>query len=106
MFKLAVQAGVGSGWITAPEFLVWLGNFNFLYYSGVLFLISIAIVVGVSLATAPPSAAQVAGLTYASLSASDKSDIRASADWKDYVGTAVVLGLVIGLYVYFSFWTS
>ena len=106
MFKLAVQAGVGSGWITGPEFLVWLGNFNFLYYSGVLFLISIGIVVGVSFATAPPSAAQVAGLTYASLSASDKSDIRASADWKDYVGTAVVLGLVIGLYIYFSFWTN
>ena len=106
MFKLAVQAGVGSGWTTGPEFLVWLGNFNFLYYSGVLFLISIGIVVGVSFATAPPSAAQVAGLTYASLSASDKSDIRASADWKDYVGTAVVLGLVIGLYIYFSFWTN
>ncbi|HUG11390.1 MAG TPA: sodium:solute symporter [Opitutaceae bacterium] len=106
MFKLAVQAGVGSGWITGPEFLVWLGNFNFLYYSGVLFLISIGIVVGVSLATAPPSAAQVAGLTYASLSASDKAEIRSSADWKDYLGTAIVLGLVVGLYVYFSFWTN
>jgi SSS family solute:Na+ symporter len=106
MFKLVVQAGVGSGWITGPEFLVWLGNFNFLYYSGVLFLISIAIVVGVSLATPPPSAVQLAGLTYASLSASDKSDIRSSADWKDYLGTAVVLGLVVGLYIYFSFWTS
>jgi SSS family solute:Na+ symporter len=106
MFKLVVQAGVGSGWITGPEFLVWLGNFNFLYYSGVLFLISIGIVVGVSLATAPPSAAQVAGLTYASLSSSDKTEIRSSADWKDYLGTAIVLGLVVGLYVYFSFWTS
>lgn len=106
MFKLGVQAGVGGGWITGPAFLVWLGNFNFLYYSGVLFLISIGIVVGVSLATPPPSAAQVAGLTYASLSVSDKADIRSSADWKDYLGTAVVLGLVVGMYVYFSFWTA
>lgn len=106
MFKLVVQAGVGSGWITGPEALVWLGNFNFLYFSGVLFLISIGIVVSVSLATAPPSDAQVAGLTYASLSASDKTEIRSSADWRDYMGTAVVMGLVIGMYVYFSFWTN
>jgi len=106
MFKLLVQAGVGGGWITAPDFLVWLGNFNFLYYSGVLFMISIAIVVTVSLFTAPPAAAQIAGLTYSSLSDSDRGEIRGSADWKDYLGTAIVIGLVIGIYVYFSFWAG
>lgn len=79
-------------------------EFNFLYYSGVLLGISIVLVMGISLVTKQTSDDQIAGITYATLSPEDKKDIRESWDKWDVILTAVVLGLVLGIYLYFSFW--
>jgi SSS family solute:Na+ symporter len=104
MLKLTVQALVGGGMITGPDFLVALGHYNFLFASGWLFAISVVIVVVVSLLTRKPDESTISGLTYATMTEAEKTETRKSWTWGDVAGTAVVLGLVLGMYIYFSFW--
>ncbi len=105
MAKLMVQALVGEGQVfEGPAFLAAFGDFNFLYYSGVLFAISIAVIAGVSLATPPPDPAQISGLTYGSRTEEQIRENRESRGAMDYVLTAIVLGGVVAAYLYFSFW--
>ena len=104
MAKLTIQARYGTlepGKLTDPSFLAAVGDLNFLYASGALFLISIAVVVGISLATTPQTEASIAGLTYASL---DRKAVRSTVEKTDIVLTAITAALVIGMYIYFSFW--
>ena len=103
MAKLVVESLVGFGIITGGR-LHAIGEFNFLFASGGLFAVSVLIVVAVSLLTAPPAAERIAGLTFATLSPQDKAERRASWSVGDVIGSAVVLGLVLALYLYFSFW--
>jgi SSS family solute:Na+ symporter len=106
MGKLTVQAFFGAGKIETPNYLAAIGDFNFLYYSGVLFAISVLVVVFVSLVTAPPGAEKVASLTFATATEEDKCNNRASWNTWDVIATCVVLGLVLGMYLYFTFWLS
>lgn len=104
MIKLTIQANYSTMdplKSTGPAFLAAIGDFNFLYASGVLFIISIAVVVGVSLMGKAQDEASIDGLTYASL---DKKDVRSSVEKFDIILTAVTLALVVGMYLYFSFW--
>ncbi len=103
MAKLVVEALTGAGVITGGV-LKAVGDYNFLFASGWLFAITVSIVIAVSYMTAPQTAAQIAGLTYASISEEDRKELRASWNWWDITSSAVVLGLVLTLYVYFSFW--
>jgi SSS family solute:Na+ symporter len=107
MGKLTLQALTGGGQeavIASPTWLVDIGQYNFLFASGWLLLISIVAIVGVSLLTAPPDYEKIAGLTYATATAEQKKERRESWGAVDVLITVVVLGLVLGLYVYFSFW--
>jgi SSS family solute:Na+ symporter len=99
--KLVVQAFFGAGKIETPAVLAAVGDFNFLYFSGVLFLICVLTCIVASRGGEPPDRAKIKGLTFDSL---DRAAFRASWDGKDVAATAVVLSLVIGLYLYFSFW--
>jgi SSS family solute:Na+ symporter len=101
MAKLLIQAFFGAGKIESPAFLAAIGDFNFLYFSGVLFLICVITILGMSLTAAPPDSERIKGLTFDSI---DRAAVRASWDRKDIALTAVVLGLVAAMYVYFSFW--
>lgn len=103
MLKLVIQAffGQADGKIHDPSFLAWIGDFNFLYFSGVLFMISIAIVTAVSWMGAPPDPKKIMGLTYSTI---DHAEVRASWNAWDVVATLGVLSLVLGFYLYFSFW--
>jgi len=102
--KLTVQAFFGQGKLESPGFLAAIGDFNFLYFTGVLFVISILVVVVASLLTSPPAEAQIRGLTYASVTGEARREIRASMGRIEILLTVVVLGLVLGMYLYFSFW--
>jgi len=103
LIKIVVQALVGSHVVTAP-WLVSFGNFNYLYFGGVLLVIScICIVVG-TLTGEKPSAENIAGLTFGSLTEEQKRVERESWNWRDVVTTILVLGFVFGVYLYFSFW--
>jgi SSS family solute:Na+ symporter len=101
MGKLVLQSLFGTGKIESPAALAAIGDFNFLYFSGVLFLISVAIIVLASLSSPAPDQARIHGLTLSTL---DRAAVRASWGAKDIAATAIVLGLVGLLYIYFSFW--
>jgi SSS family solute:Na+ symporter len=103
MTKLLIQAFFGVGKVETPAVLAKIGDFNFLYFSGVLFLISVFTIVVASKGAAPPRREQIKGLTFDSI---DRAAVRASWDGKDVAATAIVLGLVAAIYLYFSFWVN
>jgi len=104
MAKLTIQALYGAGIIAKGGVLGAVGELNFLYASGWLFLVSIAIVVGASLSSPRPPEAQIAGLTYGSTTPEQDAENRASWGVPDVLASAGLMAVVIGTYVYFSFW--
>lgn len=106
MAKICVQALVGSEYLTGPDWLVWLGNYNFLFFSAWLFGASIIIVIAASLLTPAQDVEKISGLTYGTSTEEDRAERRASWNKWDVIGTVVILGLVVGMYLYFSFWLS
>jgi SSS family solute:Na+ symporter len=106
MTKLTLQTLAKSGALPAGTMLRAVGDFNAYYFAGVLFLFSVALVVAISWFTSPPPEARIAGLTYASLSAAQRAENRASWGAAEVWGTAVVLSLVLAIYLYFSFWLT
>jgi SSS family solute:Na+ symporter len=100
--KLLVEGFAGSA--DATGFLKDLADFNFLYYSGVLLFLSAIIMVVVSLITQGTDAPQTGGLSFDTLTDEDKKEIRDSWNHWDVIGTVIVLGSVLGIYLYFSFW--
>jgi SSS family solute:Na+ symporter len=103
MTKLIIEAIASQKGITTGPLSV-IAEFNFLYYSGVLLVISTVIIIALSFMTDAPTESKTRGLTWRGLSAEDKLDIRNSWNKWDIMGTCVVLGLVLGIYLYFSFW--
>lgn len=103
MTKLTIEAVTTAQGI---EEGLWadIAAFNFLYYSGVLLVISVIIVVGLSLLTEAPGEEKTKGITWGGLSAEDRAAIRSSWDSKDVIASGVVLAMVLGVYLYFSFW--
>jgi len=101
MSKLVVQAFFGEGKIESPSVFAAIGDFNFLYFSGVLFLICVVTVITASRRGPAPDPGRIKGLTFDSI---DRRAVRDSWSGRDIAATAVVLSLVAGLYLYFSFW--
>ena len=101
MTKLIIQAFFGEGKITNPKILAYIGDINFLYFSGILFLFCTLLICLVSYQTELPDENQIDGLTYQTI---NKEAIRESWDQKDIYATGVILGLVLAIYLYFSFW--
>ncbi len=108
MAKLTIQAFYGAApeKINAPEILAQIGDYNFLFASGWLLAISVFIIVVVSLLSKKPSEEKIAGLTYATVSAENKRENRESWNKWDVIASCVVLGMVLTMYLYFSFWLS
>ena len=104
MGKLVAQvlATTASTRQVLPGFLLAFGQFNFLYFCLVLFAVSVGVIVVVSLATPPPLPARIAGLTYATTAGQDRQAVRASWNRWDVIHTAVVLGVILSVYLYFS----
>jgi solute:Na+ symporter, SSS family len=104
MFKLTCQTLFGEGKIESPAVLAAIGDFNFLYATGVLFVAAAALMIVGSLASAPPPAEKVDGLTWKSIHAKYGPEIRASWDLPNKLMAGAILILVAAVYLYFSFW--
>ncbi len=85
-----------------PGWLVAFGQFNFLYFCIVLFLVSVALVLAVSMVTPRPAASQIEGLTYATVTRDQKESSRRSWNRWDVVCTGLVLVLILCAYLYFT----
>jgi SSS family solute:Na+ symporter len=101
MSKLVLQGIFGRGKVEDPAFLAAIADFNFLYFSGVLFVISVIIIIGMSLKDPPPGPEQLRGLTMATI---DRESVRQSWNRNDVIATGIVLALVLSIYLYFSLW--
>jgi SSS family solute:Na+ symporter len=74
---------------------------NWLHYEIVNFLICIAILVFVSLFTRREDEAKIAGLTYASSTAEQRAETRASFNKWDVIHTVIILSVIVAFYIYF-----
>ena len=106
MAKLIIQvnfSSIDNSKLSSPKWLASIGDFSFLYATGALFLISSIIIILFSFLTKAQSDKSIHGLTYGSI---DKDEISGSVEPIDRYLTAITLILVLGLYIYFSFWLS
>jgi SSS family solute:Na+ symporter len=106
MIKLTLQAFYGKGKIEQPAVLASIGDFNFLYATGVLFAISAVIMVVVSFMTPAPPIEKIRGLTYGGIHSEAGDEIKASWDFGNKLMAFLILALVGGMYLYFSFWLN
>ena len=74
------------------------------YFSGLMLITSIVIVVVASLSAPAPAEVNTKGLTFAGLDPAFKEENRASWNWVDVVSSIVVVGCVLAAYVYFWTW--
>jgi len=107
MFRLAVDtpvslrlAGFESGY-AAGSFLWIVNNIYFQYYSLFIFVVSVAVMIAVSYATAPPAEEKLAGLTFGTVTAEHRSESRSSWNRWDVIASAFVLVLILAAYLYF-----
>lgn len=104
LFKLAAQilSNIESTAARLPGWFVTFGQFNFLYFCVVLFCFCVALVVGVSLLTAPPPLARLEGLTYSTLTPEQRAASRRSWTTGDLLRTVFVLVMILAIYLYFT----
>ncbi len=107
LFRLAVDTPVKLKSLF-PDFayaegsFLWIVNNTFFqYYSLLIFLVCIVVMVVVSYLTAPPSYEKIQGLTYATLTAEDRRQSRLSWTKADVAFTLLVLALIGAAYLYF-----
>ncbi len=73
----------------------------FQYYSLLIFLVSAAVMVGVSLLTRPPDPARLSGLTWSTLTEGQRAESRASWNRWDVLASVAVLAAICAAYLYF-----
>jgi SSS family solute:Na+ symporter len=107
VFRLAVDtpvtlgmAGFEDGY--AEGSLLWIvNNIYFQYFSLLIFLVCVGVMVAVSYLSAPPSEERIAGLTFATTAPGDRAKSRASWSRWDVIASGVVLILILMAYLYF-----
>jgi solute:Na+ symporter, SSS family len=104
MAKLTIQAFYGHGKMESPTWLAAIGDFNFLYATGVLMLASIILMLIGSFLTPPQPEEKLRGLTYSSIHHLAGDEIHKSWNLGNKLMAAVILLAVLGMYLYFSFW--
>jgi SSS family solute:Na+ symporter len=78
-----------------------MNNIYFQYYSLLIFVTSVVVMIAVSYATERPTETQVAGLTYATVTSDDRRATRASWNRWDVLASTFVLVLIASAYAYF-----
>jgi SSS family solute:Na+ symporter len=86
---------------TEGSFFWIINNMFFQYYSLLIFLICIGVMVVVSHLTNEPAYEKIAGLTYGTLTDEDRKTSRASWNRWDVIASAAVLAAILGAYLYF-----
>jgi SSS family solute:Na+ symporter len=105
LFRLAVDTPVklSSGFSYAEGSFLWVVNHIFFqYYSLIIFLVSVVVMIVVSYLTEPPSYDKISGLTYGTITAEQRKESRASWTAADIVASGIVLALILAAYLYFT----
>jgi len=105
LFRLAVDTPVklSSGFAYAEGSFLWVVNHIFFqYYSLIIFLVSVVVMIVVSYLTEPPSYEKISGLTYGTVTAEQRKESRASWTSSDVIASGIVLALILAAYLYFT----
>ena len=84
------------------SFLWIVNNTFFQYYSLVIFVVCVIVMLAVSYATEEPDYDKINGLTYSTTSKDDKEASKASWTKVDVFTSGLVIALIIAMYIYFS----
>lgn len=95
------MAGFEDGYASG-SFLWIMKKINFQYYSVIIFLASALTMIVVSYLTRAPDYEKIRGLTYGTVTESDRLASRSSYDWRDIASTALVLVAILAAYTYFN----
>jgi SSS family solute:Na+ symporter len=99
MLRLVLELVKGS--LSPDGVLFMLVDMNWLYYCSWLFAAVFIIVVGTSFFTKQANQEQIAGLTYGSISAEQKAEIRAGVDKWDIIHSVIIVGIIVAIYIRF-----
>jgi solute:Na+ symporter, SSS family len=105
LFRLAVDTPVKliQGFSYAEGSFLWIvNNMFFQYYSIVILLVCIVVMLAISYATEEPYYKRIAGLTYGTQSGDDRRISRASWNKNDVLASAAVLLAILAAYLYFT----
>ncbi len=93
-------AGYENGYAQG-SFLWIVNNIYFQYYSLLVFVVSVVVMIGVSYLTAAPAVERLSGLTFATVTAEHRAESRRSWTRTEVVASGVVLLLILAAYLYF-----
>jgi len=104
LFRLAVDTPVKmiKGFSYAEGSFFWIvNNMYFQYYSLLIFLVCIGVMVLVSYMTEEPAYDKIKGLTYGTLTEEDRRQSRLSWNKWDVIASCAVMAAIIAAYLYF-----
>ncbi|MFW5947345.1 MAG: sodium:solute symporter family transporter, partial [Gemmatimonadota bacterium] len=107
VFRLAIDTPVALGLsgfengYEAGSFFWIVNNIYFQYYSLLVFIVSVAVMLGVSYATEAPDGRKIVGLTFGTVTDEDRVLSRSSWDWRDVAASAFLLAVIAAAYLYF-----
>jgi len=105
LFRLAVDTPVKliEGFNYDTGLFLWvINNIFFQYYSLLIFIVCIIVMIAVSYSTPAPDYERISGLTFSTMTQKDRDESRSSWDAKDVIGSALVLLLILVAYLYFT----
>ena len=104
VFRLSVDTPVKlfNAAYEEGSFFWIVNNIFFQYYSLIIFLVCVAVMIVVSYLTEPPSYQKINGLTYGTTSPADKGKSRLSWTKGDIIASAIVILLILCAYLYFT----
>jgi SSS family solute:Na+ symporter len=108
IFRLIVDTPVSLGLpgfehgYTEGSFLWIVNNIYFQYYSVLITIVSIIVMVVVSYMTPAPAENKLVGLTFATITPEQRRESRASWSTLDVVASCVVVLAILGAYLYFN----
>ncbi len=101
LFGYADAARTVANGYTPGSFLWIVNNIYFQYFSVLITIVSILVMIGVSYMTREPEYNRIKSLTFGTSTEEDRRLTRMSWDWRDVVGTTFVLACILGAYLYF-----
>ena len=104
LFRLAVDTPVKLLNVKYAEgsFLWIVNNIYFQYYSLLITIISILVMIFVSLGTKEPDYEKIKGLTYGTRTEEDRKELRANRSRGDVIASVILVVLIVLCYIYFS----
>lgn len=105
IFRLAVDTPVklSDGFAYDTGSFLWIiNNMFFQYYSLLITIVCVVVMIVVSYATGNPSYDKISGLTYGTLTEQDRKESRASWTTRDVVLSVLLVVLILIAYIYFT----